>query len=138
MNNKTDELAKASLVNSNNKAKQTTSVTYKPDNVFFSYDDLKIFGVLHNHVFVIGYYWKEEIRVECILKFTKSLFNDTLALWLKDKEVYCERYQEFCGEMGSIISSNFETTDQEVEYFESTLSIFFVNSIEDNCDMEHG
>lgn len=111
----------------------------KIEQVYFSYDDLNILGVLKEIIYVKGYYYDNtDERINCILGFTKSLFKDTINLWLKDKEEYCERYNHFCGAMGSIICINFTITNQEIKYYDEVLPVIIVNTIENTCNMEHG
>lgn len=127
---------------SQTRAEQLAKISKKIEGVYFSYDDLHIFGVLNNKVYVIGYYYDENDpdgnQTSCILLFSKELFKETLNLWLTDKEKYCERYQEFCGVMGTIKSVKFNITNTEVNHYDETLEVIEVFSIENNCDMEHG
>ena len=101
--------------------------------VAYSFDDLNIFGVYGNEVYLKGTY---DIKNECIIKISRSLFKKSLDYWLTDKKDYCERYGHFCGAMGSIRSTDFEEVIGEFEDKEP--KVYKINSIESDTDMEHG
>lgn len=105
----------------------------KKKEVYFSYDNLKFMGVLAKKVYVRGYYFSKNNVKECILSFDKKLFKQTLNLWIRDKENYCERFGYFCGAMGSISSNNY-TKGKNL----GNLELYNIISIDNTTDMEHG
>ena len=99
----------------------------------YSFDHLEIMGVFGDDVYLKGTY---DIKQDCIIKISRSLFEKSLGYWLNDKKSYCEDWGHFCGIMGSIQSIDYEEIDNN---FESTgLKVYKINTIEKDTDMEHG
>lgn len=105
--------------------------------VDYSFDDLNILGVIGKDVFLRGRYNFEQ---DCVIQIPRQLFKKSLDYWLDDKKDYCERYDHFCGMMGSIRPLDFQEMGTMVvdEDEPKELKVFKFNSIEDFTDMEHG
>ena len=117
--------------------------------VGFSFDKLNVLGIVGNYVFIEGI--TNFYDDKCVIKMKKSLFNQTMKLWMKDKQDYCERFGYFCG------VNHTETTDYdesgEIEIYDfdeweldeksddmfpvlKKVKLFLVHSIYSEC--EHG
>jgi len=103
-------------------------------DITYSFDDLCIWGVYGEDVYLKGIYNFEHV---CVIKISKILFKKSMDLWLEDKKNYCELWGHFCGVMGSIRSFDYEEMDNMV-VDEQDLKVYQFNSIEDFTDMEHG
>ena len=100
----------------------------------YSFDDLNILGVIGKDVFLRGRYNFEQ---DCVIQIPRQLFKKSVDHWLDDKKDYCERYDHFCGMMGSIRPIDYQEMGTIV-VDEDELKVFKFNSIEDFTDMEHG
>jgi len=100
----------------------------------YSFDDLDILGVFGKDVYLKGTINFEQ---DCVIQIPRQLFKRSMDYWLNDKKDYCERYDHFCGVMGSIRPLDYQemgtTVVDEVE-----LKVFKFTSIDSNTDMEHG
>jgi len=126
--------------------------------IHFSFDELEILGVFEDIVHIKGeiFIQKEEDDFfdfePAILLFSKNLFHGALDVWLKDKQNYCERWSEYCGVGGKIMSSDYEKVEDidllidfeddedgdPIKPIYKLVPAFIINSIDQCTDMEHG
>lgn len=100
----------------------------------YSFDDLEILGVFGENVYLRGDYNEGKA---CIIRISCSLFKESLDCWLNDKKRHCEKWNEFCGTMGSVRPIEFsEVTESRLSSFK--VKVFQFNSIDPDTDMEHG
>jgi len=100
----------------------------------YSFDDLDILGVYGKDVYLRG---KINFEHDCVIQISTQLFKKSLDYWINDKKDYCERYDHFCGMMGSIRPLEYEEMGK-MEIEEVELTVYKFNSIEEFTDMEHG
>lgn len=134
-------------------------------SIQFSYDDLKILGVLENRVYVQGELFPDddgEVE-ECALIISRRLFERTLKMWLDCKQSICEHYAraagclDLCGVMGSLrairyrelpedqrayiwppLDESFDVDDPNNKPSPVFVRTFAVTGFDPNVDMEHG
>ena len=79
----------------------------KKEVISFTYDELEILGVKDNSVFVRGRVWTEGKHVEVILMIGKTLFKESLDVWLGETEKFCGLNNEFYGQMGQLTAIDY-------------------------------
>ena len=108
--------------------------TLKTIEVSYSFDCLEILGVVGEDVFLRGI---PDFEQDCVVQISRQLFKESLDYFLNDKKDYCERYDHFCGVMGSIRSLDCEKMGK-IEVEGKLLKVYKVNAIDSDTDMEHG
>lgn len=107
---------------------------FKTIEVSYSFDCVDILGVLGGDVFLRG---TPDFEHDCVVQISRELFKESLDYYLNDKKDYCERYNHFCGVMGSIRSLDCERMGK-IEVDGKLLRVYKVNAIDPDTDMEHG
>ena len=127
----------------------------RPEEVSFSFDELKILGMIGPDIFIEGWYFKEIEEsddcelVKCIVIIDRPLFHVALDNWLNDKKRLCELHNHFCGVGGRISCTSFTKLDSKYSIIDSfdeekedvvyiEVDAFKIDYIEQECDMEHG
>lgn len=108
--------------------------TLKTIEVSYSFECLEIIGVVGEDVFLRG---ALDFEQDCLIQISRRLFMESMEYWLDDKKDYCERYDHFCGVMGSIRSLDCEKNGK-IEVDGKLLRVYKVNAIDSDTDMEHG
>ena len=113
-------------------------------SISFSFDNFEILGVFGKKIYLRGDIFQEGSEGdECIIIISHKLLNKAMSLWIKDKKEYCERWDEFCGKMGSIYLDKYTEVDR-INLLSINNEKFFmarafeVISFENSTDMEHG
>jgi hypothetical protein len=114
--------------------KKQQKVSKKDITVEFSFDQFDIIGVSKDNVWLDGRIYDDSESTECLVFLDKKLLHKALDLWIKDKKAYCDRFNHFCGRMGSIQAKKFVELDRTSD----DCRVVKIISIENHCNMEHG
>jgi hypothetical protein len=108
----------------------------------------KILGVFDEWIYIEGIdHSKGSNEWDCVLAIQRNEFLRIFNIWLDGKKDYCERFNHFCGQMGTADVVKFAKqgtidinrwNEKKEDYDVLIVPLYFVTKVGNQCYFEHG